>query len=80
MDYFRSSYTHGTTDSSGNIVYDKKGRMIYNPYYITHGGDAGIYVYEEDSDMPWSVLHWCSYAPGFETAYLFLPVDSLLVD
>ena len=80
VDYFRSSYTHGTTDSSGNIVYDKKGRMIYNPYYITHGGDAGIYVYEEDSDMPWCVLHWCSYAPGFETAYLYLPVDSLLVD
>lgn len=79
VDYIRSSYTHGTTDSSGNIVYDKKGRMIYNPYYITHGSDADIYVYEEDSDIPWCVLHWCSYAPGFEAAYLFLPVDSLLV-
>lgn len=74
-DYFRSSYTHGTTDSSGNIVYDQKGRMIYNDYYITHGGDASIYVYEEDSDMPWCELHWCSYAPGFEAVYLFLPVD-----
>ncbi len=49
--------------------------MIYNNYYITHGGDAGIYVYEEDSDMPWCVLHWCSFAPGFESGYLFLPVD-----
>ena len=74
-DYVRSSYTHGTTDSSGTIVYDKKGRMIYNDYYITHGNDAGIYLYEEDSDMPWCVLCWCSFAPGFETAYLFLPVD-----
>lgn len=75
VDYVRSSYTHGTTDSSGNIVYDKKGRMIYNDYYITHGSDAGIYLYEEDSDMPWCVLCWCSFAPGFENAYLFLPVD-----
>lgn len=75
VDYFRSSYTHGTSDSSGNIVYDKKGRMIYNDYYMTHGSNAGIYLYEEDSDMPWCVFHWSSYAPGFETAYLFLPVD-----
>lgn len=74
-DYFRSSYTHGTTDSSGNIVYDQKGRMIYNNYYITHGGDASIYVYEEASNMPWCELHWCSFAPGFEAAYLFLPVS-----
>ncbi|MDE6435613.1 MAG: hypothetical protein K2L07_15475, partial [Lachnospiraceae bacterium] len=74
-DYVRSSYTYGTTDSSGNIVYDQKGRMIYNEYYITHGSDASIYLYEEDSDMPWCVLCWCSYAPGFESVYLFLPVD-----
>lgn len=74
-EYIRSSYTHGTTDSSGNIIYDKKGRMIYNEYYVTHGGHASIYLYEEDSDMPWCVLRWCSYAPGFENAYLFLPVD-----
>ena len=74
-DYVRSSYTHGTTDSSGYIVYDKKERMIFNDYYITHGGDASIYLYEEDSDMPWCVLCWCSFAPGFEAAYLFLPVD-----
>lgn len=74
-DYIRSSYTHGTTDSNGNITYDQKGRMIYNDYYVTHGGDASIYVYEEDSDMPWCVLCWCSYAPGFEAAYLFLPVS-----
>lgn len=73
VDYFRSSYTHGTTDSSGNIIYDQKGRMIYNDYYITHGDDASIYVYEEDADMPWCVLHWCSFAPGFEAAYLYLP-------
>ena len=75
VDYFRSSYTHGTGDSSGNIVYDQKGRMIYNDYYVTHGGDAGIYVYEEDSRMPWCELHWCSFVNGFEDAYLFLPVD-----
>ena len=75
-DYVRSSYTHGgTTDTRGNIVYDQKGRMIYNEYYVTHGGDASIYLYEENSDMPWCELCWCSYAPGFEAVYLFLPAS-----
>lgn len=73
--YVRSSYTHGTTDSSGNIIYDQKGRMVFNDYYITHGRDASIYLYEEDSDMPWCELCWCSYAPGFEAVYLFLPAS-----
>lgn len=73
VDYIRSSYTHGTTDSSGYIYYDEKGRMIYNDYYITHGGDSSILLYEDDSTMPWCVFHWCSYLPGFEEVYLFLP-------
>lgn len=73
VDYLRSFYTHGTTDSSGVIEYDEKGRMIYNNYYITHGSDAGIFLYEKDSAMPWCVFHWCSYQRGFEGIYLFLP-------
>ncbi|MCX4304344.1 MAG: hypothetical protein OSJ69_00880 [Acetatifactor sp.] len=72
IEYLRSSYSHGTSDSNGRILYDDKGRMVYNGFYITHGGDAGIFLYEGDSRMPWCVLRWCSYLPGFEEAYLFL--------
>lgn len=69
--YQRSSWTQGTTDSSGEIEYDEKGRMIYNSYYITHGGHTEIFVYEEDADRPWACLRWCSFAPGFIDVYLF---------
>ena len=72
-EYVRSSYTHGTTDSSGTIDYDENGRMIENDYYITHGGHTDIFLYEGDSTMPFCVFHWCSFAPGFENIYLFLP-------
>ncbi|MDE7266074.1 MAG: hypothetical protein K2N89_01250 [Lachnospiraceae bacterium] len=72
-DYIRSSYTHGTWDSTGEILYDEKGRMIYNDYYVTHGYDAGIYLYDGDSEMPWCVLSWCSNMPGIEEVWLFLP-------
>lgn len=75
VEYIRSSYTYGTGDASGTIEYDSRGRMLYNDYYITHGSDSDIYLYEEDSDMPWCVLHWCGYIRGFENIYLFLPKE-----
>lgn len=75
VDYFRSSYSHGTTDSSGSIEYDKEGRMIYNSYYITHGSDSRIYLYEAGASRPWVCFNWCSFAPGFENIYLFRPVS-----
>lgn len=74
-DYARSQYVHGTGDCAGEILYDEKGRMIYNDYYITHGTDAGIYLYDGDSDMPWCVLRWCSAMPGIETISIFLPKE-----
>ncbi|MDE5951235.1 MAG: hypothetical protein K2H12_06630, partial [Acetatifactor sp.] len=75
VEYHHSSYKYGTSDSSGIIEYDEKGRMLYNEYYITHGEDVDIYLYEEDSDMPWCVIYWCCFAPGFEDIYLFLPQE-----
>lgn len=42
--YCKSSYTHGTFDSSGYIIYDEKGRMTVNDYYVTHGGDD-VYLF-----------------------------------
>ncbi|MDE6845476.1 MAG: hypothetical protein K2J99_06880, partial [Lachnospiraceae bacterium] len=69
--YGMSPWTHGTTDSSGMIEYDEKGRMILNDYYITHGGHTDIFVYKEDSNLPWACLNWCSFAPGFTNVYLF---------
>ena len=70
-EYNLSSWTHGTSDSSGMIEYDEKGRMILNDYYITHGGHTDIFLYSDDSDLPWACLNWCSYAPGFTNVYLF---------
>lgn len=70
-EYNLSSWTHGTSDSSGTIEYDEKGRMILNNYYITHGGHKDIFLYKDDSDLPWACLNWCSYAPGFTNVYLF---------
>lgn len=72
VEYIRSSNMHGTTDSSGDIEYDERGRMISNDYYITHGGDDNIYLYEGDSDMPWCVIRWCCFMPGFEDIFLFV--------
>lgn len=74
-EYLRPYYRYGTFDSSGDIEYDEKGRMLRNEYYVTHGGDMDIYLYEEDSDMPWGVIRWCCFAPGFEDIYLFLPQE-----
>lgn len=70
-EHLRSSNMHGTWDSSGNIEYDKKGRMIYNDYYVTHGGDIELFLYKEDSGHPWACFHWCSFVPGFENIYVF---------
>ena len=62
-------------DSSGDIEYDKKGRMVRNDYYVTHGGDTAFYLYDGDSDMPWCVIRWCCFRPGFENIYLFVPQE-----
>ena len=71
VEYFRSSYTHGTYDSSGTIYYDEKGRMLYNDHYVTHGGDSHIYLYDGDAGKPWACLNWCSFVPGFESIYIY---------
>lgn len=75
MEYIRSPNRYGTFDSRGDIEYDEKGRMLSNEYYVTHGEHMDIYLYEEDSDMPWGVIRWCCSAPGFEDIYLFLPQE-----
>ena len=71
VEYLRSSYMHGSYDSSGTIYYDGEGRMIDNSHYVTHGGDSHIYLYKEDSDKPWVCLNWCSFVPGFESIYIY---------
>lgn len=70
--YSMSQWTHGTYDSSGTIEYDEKGRMIRNEYYVTHGGHTDIFLYKEESDLPWACLNWCSFAPGFTNVSLYL--------
>lgn len=75
VEYFRPYYRYGTSDSSGVIEYDEQGRMLANEYYITHGSDINIYLYEDDGDMPWCMICWCSSSPGFADIYLFLPQE-----
>jgi|GEM_PF-2743601 len=72
-DYSRSSYIHGTWDSSGTIYYDKNGRMTHNSYYVTHGGQDRIFLYDGDSKMPWACIYWDGFYNGFEQIYLFMP-------
>ena len=69
-DYLRSSYSYGTWDSSGDILYDKSGRMIMNSYYVTHGGQDHIFLYAGDAKMPWA----CIYLDNdqFIQIYLFM--------
>ena len=75
VEYLRSSYTHGTWDSHGTIQYDEQGRMIIDSYYVTHGGDASIYLYEGDEMRPWARVDWCSFMPGIESVSVFVPVE-----
>lgn len=75
VDYFRSPRSYGTTDSNGIIVYDEMGRMIYNNYYITHGGHVDLYLYHDDSERPWVIFNWCSFAPGFISINMFQPIE-----
>lgn len=70
-EYGLSHWTHGTYDSGGTIEYDEKGRMIRNDYYVTHGGHTDVFLYDEDSNLPWACFNWCSFAPGFTNVYLF---------
>ncbi|WP_310603181.1 hypothetical protein [Anaerosporobacter sp.] len=71
VEYVCSSWTHGTTDPTGRIYYDDKGRMISNDYYVTHGGHVNIFLYEGEEERPWACFYWCSYGNGFEDIYLF---------
>lgn len=71
VEYFRSSYSHGTYDSSGELYYDDDGRMISNEHYVTHGHHINILLYEEGVDRPWACLYWCSFTNGFDTIYIF---------
>ena len=54
--------THATTDFSGKIRYDEKGRMIYREYYITHGRHYCVYLYDGESARPFVVIEFCNGA------------------
>ncbi|MDE6738101.1 MAG: hypothetical protein K2K07_03285 [Lachnospiraceae bacterium] len=70
-EYRLSPWSHGFNDSSGTIEYDEKGRMIRNAYYVSHGGHTDIFLYKEDSNLPWACLNLCSQGRGFTNVYLF---------
>lgn len=51
-DYFYNSWMWGTSYSSGTYIYDEKERLIYENLYVTHGGMAFYYIYEDGCDNP----------------------------
>lgn len=50
--YFHDTWMWGTTYSSGTYLYDEKERLIYENIFVTHGGMALYYIYEDNSDQP----------------------------
>ncbi|QIB68797.1 hypothetical protein Ami103574_05445 [Aminipila butyrica] len=81
--YTRPDIIYGTTDSSGEIHYDDKGRMIYQENYITHGNQYAVYLYRGEDKRPWASIRldsevWGHIAEGVDygnqvKAYLFQP-------
>ena len=71
VDYYYSPSGFATTDFSGKIFYDEKGRMLINEYYITHGSHINIFLYEENEQRPWACLYWCSFSNCFESVYVY---------
>lgn len=60
--YSRPSMFYGTTDSTGEVLYDDKGRMVYNDFYITHGSVYCFYFYKNDEKRPWASVTFDSMA------------------
>ncbi len=60
--YNRPSTFYGTTDSTGEVLYDDKGRMVYNEYYITHGSVYCFYFYKNNEKRPWASVTFDSMA------------------
>lgn len=51
-EYSHNSWMWGSSFGSGTYIYDEKERLIYENLYVTHGGMALYYIYEDDSDQP----------------------------
>lgn len=51
-EYFHNTWMWGSSFSSGTYIYDEKERLIYENLYVTHGGMALYYIYEDNSDQP----------------------------
>lgn len=50
--YFHNTWMWGTSYSSGTYLYDEKERLLCETLYVTHGGEAFYYIYEDDSSTP----------------------------
>lgn len=64
VDYTRPSTIYGTADSSGEMHYDDKGRMVYGENYITHGTQYVFYLYNGEDKRPWICIHLDSMSWG----------------
>lgn len=76
IDYFHSDWDYGTWDQSGYIDFDKRGRMVHNQYYVTHGYHSKFYFYHEEEERPQAVAGWC-WGNGFEDISVYRPLEEL---
>jgi hypothetical protein len=62
--YNRPTIIYGTSDSTGEVLYDDKGRIVFNDFYITHGSISCFYFYENDEKRPWASITFDSMPYG----------------
>lgn len=74
VEYQRLSLAYGTWKSSGCVVYDRQGRLLYDSCFSAFGcsPDCYIYLYKENESRPWMYVDWSTYsAEGFEDIIMF---------
>ena len=61
----------GTWYSSGEIHYDKYGRVTYQRDYVAHGYHYSFYPYDGDSKRPWACIEICDMPYSAEENYYY---------
>lgn len=60
IQYSKPALIYGSYDSIGEVLYDDRGRMIYNSYYVTHGSIEQFYFYRKNEVNPFICIKFDS--------------------